>query len=51
MTIVIAMIAGALLFSAWILYDWAEIITTVRFWLAARVARWLDKWDDAWEEK
>ena len=46
MTIVIAMIAGTLLFSAWILYDWAEIITTVRFWLAARVARWLDAWED-----
>ena len=42
MTIVIALLAGTLLFSAWILYDWAEI----RFWLAARVARWLDAWED-----
>lgn len=42
MEIVIALIAGTLLFASWVLYDGEGLTTRARFWLAARIARMLE---------
>lgn len=45
MELVIAMIAGTLLFASWVLYGGARLTDPIRFWLAHRIARVLDAWE------